>query len=76
MREFYKRSTIFYNSYVNVSNFNEIRYLFVALSQYIDYFLANKYAQTFLYQNSNTLYINEECSTLKKINPVQLKEIQ
>ncbi len=76
MREFYKKSTIFYNSFVRLNNFYEIKQLFVALSEYIDYFLANRYAQTFLYQNSNTLYQIQGSSSLKKINPAQLKEIQ
>jgi hypothetical protein len=59
-----------------MSSLYEIKHFFMALSEYIDYFLANKYAQTFLYKNSNTINQPQDRSTLKKVDAVQLKTIQ
>jgi hypothetical protein len=48
----------------------------MALSSYIDYFLANKYAETFLFKNSNTLNPANDHSNLKKVDAAKLKDIK
>lgn len=52
VREFYKKSTIFYNSFVSTHSLQHIKALFTAISQHVDHFLTNKYAETFIFSLS------------------------
>ena len=49
MREFYKKSTIFSNSFVRTHSLQHIKSLFMAISHHVDHFLTHKYAETFIF---------------------------
>lgn len=49
IREFYKKSTIFYNSFVSTHSLAHIKSFFMAISQHVDQFLTNQYAETFIF---------------------------
>lgn len=76
MREFFMKSTIFYNAFVNTSFFYQIKDLFMAISHYVDYFLTNKYAETFLCRNSGITVQPHDHFNLRKIDKEKLKYIQ
>ena len=71
IREFYKKSTIFYNSFVGTHSLQHIKSFFMAISQYVDYFLNNQYAQTFLFNLSKPDTASETC----KANPLSASQL-
>ncbi len=54
MRDFYKRSTNFLNSYVSTHSFLKIQQIFTNITESIDYFLCRKYAERFLSHEDTT----------------------